>query len=240
MNFSIRRKLEMAGRVRDFCRTHPDPNNSGYTTAVERLEVQLARAEALSQQEVAGHQSVAGAVINKEELRLEIHKNVALLSGLAEPAAREERDLAAGIVQPEMKSSHQAFLTRSRVAAATASSHQELLIKYGMPEKFLDQLNAMLDEYEKALNQQHAGRAAHVGARAELEAGMAETMLTIRQINALNRFRFRTDSESLAAWKSARDVAWPLVEKEENPVVKPVKPLGKTDKTAGNQEDPAA
>jgi hypothetical protein len=35
-------------------------------------------------------------------------------------------------------------------------------------------------------------------------------MLTIRQIDALNRFYFRTNAESLAAWKSARDVAWPL------------------------------
>jgi hypothetical protein len=221
MNYSIRRKLDMAGRVRDFCRTHPDPANSGYTAAVQRLEERLARAEELARQEVAGRQSVSGAVINKEELRLEIHKVMALLAGLAEPAAKEERELAAGIVRPDVNGSHQAFLTRSRVAAATASSHQELLIRYGMPEKFLDQLNAMLDQYEKALNQQHAGRAAHVGARAELEAGMADTMLTIRQIDALNRFRFRADAESLAGWKSARDVAWPLPEKGGAPAQKP-------------------
>jgi hypothetical protein len=34
-------------------------------------------------------------------------------------------------------------------------------------------------------------------------------MLIVRQLDALNRFRFRSDAESLAAWKSARDVAWP-------------------------------
>jgi hypothetical protein len=37
----------------------------------------------------------------------------------------------------------------------------------------------------------------------------AEIMLIVRQLDALNRFRFRKDAESLAAWKSARDVAWP-------------------------------
>jgi hypothetical protein len=52
----------------------------------------------------------------------------------------------------------------------------------------------------------HAGRAA---ARAELEAVTAEVMLIVRQLDALNRFRFRSDAESLAGWKSARDVAWP-------------------------------
>ena len=218
MNYSIRRKLDMAGRVREFCRTHPD-QNPGYTAAVARLEERLTRAEALARQEVAGRQSVSGAVVNKEQLRLEIHRTIALLAGLAEPAAREERELAVGIIKPDVNGSHQAFLTRSRVAAATASSHQALLVKYGMPEGFLDQLNAILDQYEQALNQQHAGRAAHVGARAELEAVTSDIMLIVRQLDALNRFRFRTDAQSLAAWKSARDVAWPLppVEKEEKP-----------------------
>jgi hypothetical protein len=66
-----------------------------------------------------------------------------------------------------------------------------------------------LDRFEQALNQKHNGRAAHVGARAELEAVTAEVMLIVRQLDALNRFRFRSDAESLAGWKSARDVAWP-------------------------------
>jgi hypothetical protein len=173
MNFSIRRKLDMAGRVRDFCRTHP-ADNAGYTAAVQRLEERLARAEALARQEVTGRQTAAGAVVNKEELRIEIHKTIALLAGLAGPAAREERELAVGILRPDVNGSHQAFLTRSRVAAATGSKHKELLTRYGMPDAFLDELDAKLDSYEKALNQQHAGRAAHVGARAELEAVTSE------------------------------------------------------------------
>jgi hypothetical protein len=221
MNYSIRRKLDMAGRVREFCRTHPD-QNPGYTAAVARLEERLARADALARQEVAGRQSVSGAVVSKEQLRLEIHQTIALLAGLAGPAAREERELAVGIIRPDVNGSHQAFLTRSRVAAATGSTHKELLVKYGMPETFLDELNTKLDQYEQALNQQHAGRAAHVGARAELEAVTADIMLIIRQLDALNRFRFRTDAESLAAWKSARDVAWPLPpEKETGDAQKP-------------------
>ena len=57
------------------------------------------------------------------------------------------------------------------------------------------------DRYEQALNEQHAGRAAHVGARAELEAVTADIMLIVRQLDALNRFRFRKDAQSLAAWK---------------------------------------
>jgi hypothetical protein len=88
-----------------------------------------------------------------------------------------------------------------------------------MPETFLDELGAALDRFEQALNQKHSGRAAHVGARAELDAVTAEIMLIVRQLDALNRFRFRNDAESLAGWKSARDVAWPAPEVKGEPPV---------------------
>ena len=87
MNFSVRRRLDMARRVRDFCRTHPAPNNAGYTAAVARLEERLARAEALAEQQVAGRIAVSGAVVTKEQLREEIYITLGLLAGLAKPAA---------------------------------------------------------------------------------------------------------------------------------------------------------
>jgi hypothetical protein len=39
----------------------------------------------------------AGATVNKEQLRLDIRKTIAVLAGLAGPAAKEERELAVGI-----------------------------------------------------------------------------------------------------------------------------------------------
>jgi hypothetical protein len=208
MNFSIRRKLDMAARARDFCRTHTD-QNPGYTAAVTRLDERLVRANALAQQQLSGQLAVSGAVVNREQLREEIYKTLGLLAGLARPAAHEEVELTVGFVRPRANSSHQAFLTGARVSAANASAHRDLLVRYGMPETFLDELGAALDSFEQALNDKHNGRAAHVGARAELAAVTSEIMLIIRQLDALNRFRFRNDAELLAAWKSARDVAWP-------------------------------
>jgi len=60
------------------------------------------------------------------------------------------------------------------------------------------------------------------------QAVTSEIMLIVRQLDALNRFHFRKDAESLAAWKSARDVAWPM------PPEKGVPPGG------SNEQKPAA
>jgi hypothetical protein len=211
MRTNIRRKLDMAGRVRDFVRAHPD-TSPGHVAAAERLMDRLARAEALAQQAVTGQRTVSGAIAVRKVLREEIADTIALLAGLARGAARDEPELAAALARGA-KGGNQAFLTRGRVAAATAAAHRELLQRYGMPETFPDELSRMLDEFEAALNEKHAGRAAHVGANADLDAVTDEVMRLVQQLDALNRFRFRDDAEALGAWRSARNVAWPAPER---------------------------
>jgi len=212
MNGTIRRKLEMATRARDFVRGHPDAN-PGYVAAAARLEECLLRAEALARQEVAVRQAVSAAVVSKEQLRAEAYDTILLLAGLAGPASREAPELADGIARPVRNSNHQAFLTRSRVALETASAHSELLARYGLPEGFLEALGAVLDRFEGSLQEKHAGRLAHVGAIADLRAVCDEVMAIVNHLDALNRFRFREDAEALGAWKSARNVSWPASER---------------------------
>lgn len=216
MKIAIRRKLDMAARVRDFVRTHPD-TNPGYLAAIERLVERLVHAESVAQQEIAGRRSVTGAVATRDRLREEIADTLALLSGLARQAAHDEAELSAGIARPDASASSQSFLTRGRVAAATAVTHRALLQRYGMPDTFPEDLGRLLDEFETALNDKHAGRASHVGANAELAAVANEIMGIVMQLGALVRFRFRNDAEALAAWRSARNVAWPSTDRSGTP-----------------------
>jgi hypothetical protein len=229
VEFSIRRKIDMAGRVRDFCRTHPDPTNPGYTAAVAKLEELLIRADVLSQQQVSGHLTVAGAVASVQDVRDQIKNSIDLLAGLARAASREEPELKAGITRVPMNGSQQEFLTQARVAASTANAHRDLLVRFGLPEGLLEQLGQMLDGFEQAINDRRAGRLAHVGAHADLAAVDRDIMDRIHQIDAITRYRYRNEAEPLAAWKSARNVAWPL----------PPEPEKETP-AAGSADKPAA
>lgn len=213
---SIRHKLQMAGNVRDFARGRPDPNNPGYIAAIQHLTERLTRADSLAQQALTGRQAVTGAIATRTRLHAEIASSLAFLAGLAREAAREEPDLAASFVRPRGSGSFQAFLTRGRVAVTAAAAHRELLQRYGMPESLPDELGRQLDQFEVVLNERHGARAAHVGANADLEAVTAEVMGLVRQLDALIRFRFRNDPEALGAWRSARNVPWP-VEKATGP-----------------------
>jgi hypothetical protein len=237
MHINIRRKLDMARRARDFCRTHPG-QNPGHTAAIQRLEELVARAEALAQQQLAGRLAVSNAVLNKEQLRQEIHETFGLLMGLSHVAAREKPDLAV-VARPRTKLSYGAYLTRARVVANTCATHRALLTRYGMPDDLPTHLGAALDGLEQALQEKHAGRTAHVGARAELEAVMADIMLLVGRLDALNQICFRNNAEALAAWESARDVAWPMKDGKDGKDGK-VRKDGKDGKVADRTEKTVA
>lgn len=86
-----------------------------------------------------------------------------------------------------------------------------------MPDTFPEDLGGMLDQFEAAIKEKNAGRAAHVGAHADLDAVINDIMQIVRQLDALHRFRYRNDPEALAAWRSARSVGWPSGGKDERP-----------------------
>jgi hypothetical protein len=207
MNTPIRRKLDMASRVRDFSRTHPF-ENPGYTAAVQRLEESIARAEALAQQEETGRRARRASVVGKQQLRASIAEDLRLLVGLARSATEEQTEVAERFPLPFSNANHQLFLTRARVAVAQGIAQKELLGKYGLPDGHLERLAQELDRFEQLMNERHAATRAHVGARAELRAVTDEIMHLVQQLDAINRHRYRDDAEELAAWRSARDVAW--------------------------------
>ncbi|MEO6058289.1 MAG: hypothetical protein ABIQ49_15805 [Gemmatimonadales bacterium] len=92
-----------------------------------------------------------------------------------------------------------------------------MLVRFGMAESFPAELSARLDQFEAALHERHAGQASHTGARADLAAVSVEVMGLVNRIGALNEFRFRNDAEALGAWRSARNVAWPVAERQKRP-----------------------
>jgi hypothetical protein len=204
----IRRKLEMVARVLDCCRNHL-LDNGGFTAAVARLEEGSIRAQAMARQERAGRLTVRASVVNKSASRSTIHPQLQFLVGIAEAASVEVPEVGARLHLPRPNVKHQTFLTSAQVAVSEATAHKDILIKYGMPDNFLDQLTQAVAGYEKVVNDKHGGITAHVGARADLTAVTDELMQIVEQLDTMNRFRFREDAELLAAWKSARDVAWP-------------------------------
>jgi hypothetical protein len=209
MNAQVRRRLEMAARVRDFLRAH-QMDGVGQGLGLAKLEGLLERAENLATQQRTGVAAVRAAVKQRQELRRALQpKILGYLSVVGAVAASQNAQLAEQFRMPPANATRQALLTMSRAILEQATAQKELLVKLGMSEQVLEELGTALGQYEQSLEATSAGRRAHVGARADLETVAAEISEQVRLLDRVVRYRFGDNSELMAAWDSARNVAGP-------------------------------
>jgi hypothetical protein len=193
-------------RVLEWSREHPD-TAPGYAAAVSRLEDRLRRAEVLAEQQRNGILEVRRATRRKEELRRTMKQaHLSHLASVAEVASSEEPELVQKFVLPRRVNTYLAFRTAARGVVAEAESRKEMLVKHGLSETVLQDLIQLLDEFDLVVEQGTQGRAAHVGASAELDNVAAEVVQIVDVMDGLNRSRFRRNGEFLGSWTSVSSV----------------------------------
>ena len=210
---TIRLKLDTGGRVLEFCRTHPDPD-PGTVQVVDRLGMLIGRAGDAALQQRSSLTIVAAAVSHKTELRFKIENALAALFGVAKAAAVVNPDIAVHRRLPRPRTNENSLLTMAEVAVAEATAVRDRLVPYGLRDGMLEGLKEDIDAYESEIGRQRNALAAQVGASADLRAVTKEVMQVIKNLDAIHRIRFARDPELKAAWKSARNVAWPNPEPE--------------------------
>jgi hypothetical protein len=206
MNAKTRRKLEMGARALEFSRAHPD-GSPGYTEALTRLENLLKHAEEVAEQQRLGILHVRAATVRKRDLRRTIKRDhLDHLASVAQVAAHEVPELAQLFTLPRIANPYLAFRTAARGLAAEDESRKELLVKNGLTDTVLTGLTQALNEFDAAVDQGAEGRAAHVGASAELDTLANEVVQVINVMGGHNRVRFAGSSDLLASWENVSNV----------------------------------
>jgi hypothetical protein len=213
MKAVLRRRLEMATRVRDFLRAHPTEGPEA--TGLARLEELVQRAEALMAQQRAGVVATRAATQQRGALRHGLETRLLkYLVAVGAMASKENAELAAQFRLPR-NVSHQAFLTAARGMLEEATAQKDLLVSRGMSEQLLEDLSAALAEFDHTLEATRTGRREHVGASADLQAVAAQITEQVRVLDGLVRYRFGDNAELMGAWASARNVAGPIRSRQE-------------------------
>jgi hypothetical protein len=225
MNAQVRRRIEMAARVRDFLRAHPS-EGAGDTAALARFEELLTRGEQLAGQQRKGVVATRSATQQRRELRESLQKKlVRYLVAVGVVASRDRADLVEQFRLPGPGVSHQAFLTAVRAMLEKAQSQKDLLVSRGMSDTLLEVLTQAVSEFEATLEASRTGRRDHVGASGDLKAVAREIVEQVRVLDGLVRFRFGNNPELITAWNSARNVADPSrAGSEVNPCEAPSSP----------------
>jgi len=215
MNALLRRRLDMAGRVRDFLRAHKT-DAVGEGLGLAKLEELIARAEALDAQQRAGVVVTRSSTKQRQELRRALQSKLLLyLRALGALGESENGELAVQFQLPPTNASQRALLTAARGMLEKATAHKDVLLSRGMPATLLDDLAAALGEIEKTIEATRAGRRGHVGASADLQAVAVEIKKQVRALDGMVRYRFGENAELMGAWRSARNVFGPFRSKPE-------------------------
>jgi len=215
MNAVLRRRLEMAARVRDFLRAHRT-DGVGDGAAFARFDELVNRAQALAAQQRAGVVATRSATVQRDGLRRALQtKLLRYLAAVGAIAAKGNGELVAQFRLPHNSTSQLSFLTTARGMLEKARAQKDVLVSHGMSEQLLDDLASVIVEYEKTLEASRAGRRDHVGASADLEAVASEIAEQVRLLDGLVRYRFGDNPELMGAWASARNVLGPFKPKSE-------------------------
>lgn len=208
MDALIKAKLQVGDRVVAFHHDHP-PMNEGMRVAVVTLEAALAEARRLDEMHRSGKTAAHVSVLTKAGLRVTIRDGISLLVGLAESAMDVRKDVQIVIRAPYLKADAEQFVNDSREALIQARGAEEILTGFGLPEGLLADLDAAITQLTSRNREKELGRNMQVGATAGLDRVTAEVMRVLRQLDRLNRFRYRRDPDGLAAWQRARTLPYP-------------------------------
>ena len=178
MRTIVRRKLEMAARVREFSRAHVS-TEPGYAPVLERLQDTIDRAMAIDARQQEGFKAVKGARARRKELRRVIHSQlVRYVVSLGALAMKGQADVAGRFKIPDGAAPNAAFITTVKGLIGDAEQHKDQLVSLGMSATLLDELTAMVADFEAAAELGRTARRDHIGAGEDLEA-VALTLMEV-------------------------------------------------------------
>lgn len=214
MRAQLRRRLEMAERVRDFLRAH-GTDGVGQGLGLAKLEELLERAKVLAEQQMVGVALTRRATKHRNDVRRGLQRKILrYLRVVGQVAARQNGALANAFPLPPGSATHEALRTAARATLEKATAQKDVLVGLGMSAKVLDDLTRSLGEFERTLEASREGRREHAGASAELEAIGAAIAEQMKLLDGVMAYQFGDDAELLGAWASARNVVGPSKTKD--------------------------
>lgn len=213
MQDTTRLKVGTSVKVRDFLGAYPMDHQPAEAVAA-RFAERVERAQFLLTQRDSGEAASKASTARRKALKKE------MVTGPLRHLGRITRAVTAaapGKVKVRTnvgKQGHEDFQATARAISLDVGAEKALYLEHGLSEESLEDLNAMLAEYEAAGVEGNAGRRAATGATAELKEVTRDLMRMLQQLDGIIMYRYRDQPEVLGAWKSARNIAWPVVKPE--------------------------
>ncbi|MEW6736358.1 MAG: hypothetical protein AB1489_34015 [Acidobacteriota bacterium] len=201
------RRYQMLTRVRDFgiaqaSAFSPDSLGGELFAIIREIVKQLSEhANAQS----SGARSSRSGTSNKAIARAILRENLEVISRTARSMAVDMVSLEDKFRMPRGNNDH-TLLTTARAFAKDAQKFKDEFIRHELPDDFLEELNADIADFARAITEQDTTTAAQVVANDTIDEAIEQGMNALRRLDAIVRNKFRNDLAKIAAWESASHV----------------------------------
>jgi hypothetical protein len=206
MNDSQRRRFERLARVVSFGETisasFPESGKGGQ--ALSRLTNAVADAEAHATTRATNQRVQEQGTASRKDARLAVQTHVASISDTAAAIGLEHPEVRDSFRRPRANVNDQTLLITARSFALAAEPLKAHFIEYDLPADFLERLNASINAFEQAIDDQTSGASARLAANTALEETLKRGEQELEKLDTAIRNKFRDNAPKLAAWESAR------------------------------------
>lgn len=181
-------------------------NAGDFARAEEKVDAVLARLITHGVDQDAGDRLARAETAKQRRLRLDLRAE--WLKPIAVIARHNLRKVPEYAALQLPKASHvgNGFVISARAMATAAAAHREALISYGLPENFVEELNAAIDEFAASLAERDKNLGRRIGATKGLETETSEARTVLAVLDALMRRWAKENQALLRAWEGTRHI----------------------------------
>jgi hypothetical protein len=207
MTDTERRRYEMFLRVRAFMTEHSTqfPATTLAGELATRLNNVIEDMDAHTMAQSSGRSATLQSSTSKAVARDELRRDLESISRTARVMANTMPGLEDKFRAPRSVAD-QALLATARAFASDATPLKTEFTRRGLPDDFLEDLNADITAFEQAIDQKILQREAQVAATAAIDNTLDGGINIVRELDAIMRNQLSSDPASLAAWHSASHV----------------------------------
>lgn len=207
MTDSGTRCLEMLIRVRQFTETHAAsfPEGSVGREMCDEVAAAVSEIESQATAQDSGKRAGMEGTTLKSVAEERLRRTLAAVRDTAREMARKTPGMEEKFRIPR-GGGDQALLTLARSFAQDASPLKDEFARWGMPNNFLDELDAEIADFERSINDRTQKRGEQVAATAAIDAALERGVAAVRSLDAVVRNTFRDERGVLAEWTSASHV----------------------------------